>query len=135
MADLSTDIDQKSPGYGDLLMIDGDLVLTADVDGRGTNPIAQLILQRLRTYAGEYFMDTSIGVPWYQEVLGVAGAATRLDGILQNVVLTTPGVLQLSRWDVSTDNRRRVMSISFTAVTTSGAIDFNNAIDLAAGAI
>ena len=45
-------------------------------------------------------------------------------------MLTTPGVTQLTAWNSAPDYARRTLSISFSATTTSGTVDYADQIDL-----
>ena len=133
MADFSGRYDKALVGtvdYGDVLMSNGDLVLTADADSRGANPVLQDLLFRLRTFSGECFVNTSLGVPWYQQLIGQTGNPGIIDAVLQNVVLATPGVLQLTEWSSSFDRARRILSISFAALTTSGQVVYSAPVSL-----
>lgn len=123
-ADLGTD------AYGDLLMVNGDLCLTADANPRGTHHVGQDIIMRLKTYLAEPFTRRDLGVPYYQQLLGQKAPASTWDAVLQSVVLTTPGVVQLTAWNSQPDYRRRTLSISFRATTTSGTVDYADTIDL-----
>ena len=58
-------IDQAS---NDLyLAADGNLALVND-----TLAVGQHVRQRLSTFEGEWFLDTTAGVPWLDEILGKA---------------------------------------------------------------
>lgn len=135
MADLSVTLDPSlvgTPAYGDLLLAGGDLVLTNDADARGQNCVLQDLTFRLRTFAGECFVNTTLGVPWYQQLLGPYGKPSLTDAVLQNVVLSTPGVLQLTDWSTTTDRVRRVVHVTFRAVTASGQVDYRDTVGLQA---
>lgn len=125
--DLGTD------AYGDLQMISGDLVLTSDADRRGTSAVGQDIIMRIKTYLAEPFTRLDLGVPYYQQLLGQKAPASTWDAVLQSVVLTTPGVIQLTSWNSVPDYRRRTLSIRFSATTTSGTVDYADTIDLNSG--
>lgn len=122
--------DLGTEAYGDLLMLNGDLVLTADADRRGTHHIGQDIVMRLKTYLAEPFTRQDLGVPYYQQLLGQKVPASTWDAVLQAVVLTTPGVTQVTAWRSTPDYARRTLNISFSATTTSGTVDYADQIDL-----
>lgn len=137
MSDFSNDYTPALRGtdaYGDLLLDEGgDLVLTSDANPKGTHAIGQAIVQALKTYAAEVFVDTTLGIPYYQQLLGQKAPASTWDAVLQSVVLTTPGVTQLTSWKSTPDYARRTLSISFSATTTSGIVDYADTVDLNAG--
>lgn len=113
--DLSLDAD------GDLLMVDGDLVLDS-----GVLAIASDLKSRLQTFAGEYFLDTSIGVPWLQAsdqfpaILGGKPNVPRSSEIFRGVILETPGVLELLAFAVTVAGR--IMSVRFRCSTDTNQV-------------
>ena len=134
MADLSLQLDAAfigTPQYRDLLMQNGDLVLTLDSDPRGANPIAQSLVQRLRTLAGEYFLNTSLGLPYYSELFAQKRVTPSFEAALQNVILGTPGVLSLLSWNAKSDQVRRTLVVKFRAQTTAGEVNWSGDIALA----
>lgn len=134
-ADISLNLDPAllgTPGYRDLLMVNGDFVLTSDADRRGTNPIQNSLIQRLRTLAGEYFLNTSIGLPYYGELFGQKQVSSSFEAALQNVILSTPGVISLLTWNVQTIAAKRLLMVSFRAQTTAGEIDWSGDISVTA---
>lgn len=137
MADLSLDLSAESKGTGaerDLVLINGDAVLTADVDAQGTNPILQDVSQRLRFFQGEWFLETSQGVPYFQEILIKDPELGQVDAILQNTVLATPGVLQLADYRSEFDRVRRRLSAFFVIVTQLGTVDYTLSLATEGGA-
>lgn len=142
MSDFCANLSVEALGtldYGDMVMVNGDLLMTSDAAQKpgyliGTNPVLQHVLIRLRTFLSEWFLDSSVGVPWFQELL--AGASSRpnsVDAVLKSVLLATPGISQLIDWQVSIDSVRRVMTISFKATTVAGYIDYSAPVSIGAG--
>lgn len=124
MSDLSLNYDPDligQPGYGDLLISDGDLVLTADVDPRGTDSVLQLCTQRIKFFLGEWFLDNSAGVAWFQQILVKNADQSTVDGLLRDCILGTPGVVALLSYTSSQQRALRQYAISFTILTATGA--------------
>lgn len=130
MADISLDLaDRTSPTYKDLLVASGDLVMTSDVnESLGTNPVLQDILQTLSFMLGEWFLDNTKGIPWFQQILVKNPNEPAIDAIIQNAILSVPGVLQLTQYSFSVNALARVLTISFRVITTSGVVVFNGAV-------
>lgn len=112
-------------GYGDLVVKDGDLLLTADAHPGGTNPVLQDIVQSLRTFLGEWYLDTSLGVPWFQSILVKGADLSLTDAILQRVVQNRPGVTQLLAWRSIVNRAGRFTSVAFTVNTTRGIVTYD----------
>lgn len=133
MVDLSLDLDPASPTYRDLKIIDGDLVLTSDADPRGENPIKQDILQRLRFGQGEWFLDNTQGFPWFQQAFTKGADLGKIDALIQNTILGTPGVTSLQDYSSSVNSAARLFTITFQAVTTNGLVSYTGPISPTSG--
>lgn len=125
MADLSLDLNKTSGTYKDLLLLDGDLVLTADADSRGANNILQNILQRMSFFLGEWFLDNTQGLPWFQQILVKGPDQSKIDAIFQNAIMGTPGVTQLLSYTFTPNTTARTLNVTFVAMTTSGKVNYS----------
>ena len=103
-------MDLKLTDY-DLEIVNGDLSFV-----RGAEAITQDIQMRLRTWLGETPYDQAAGVPYIQVIFqrGVELDAVRF--ILENRILDTPGVEQVTSLDLELDARTRVLSVSGRAL-------------------
>ena len=75
---------------GDLDYSEGRLTVVTGVDA-----IRQRWLIHIRTFLGEWFLDQSIGVPYYQRVLRKAVSRQVLKQVFRDATLAVPGVLQV----------------------------------------
>lgn len=110
---------------GDIfLSAGGDLSLVTD-----GGAVIQHIRQRLRFFRGEWFLDTSRGVPYFAAILGKKTPDSyRLSGIFRDAILGTPGVISLTSFSLDIDKRTRVLSVSFSATTPGGEIDYEGEV-------
>jgi hypothetical protein len=129
MVDLARDLNKLSPNYGDLLMVDGSLVLTSDADTRGTNNVLQDILCRLRTFQGEWFLDNELGMPWFQLVLGKNPDLWLINSRIKATILETPGVFSLDRYTSTLERSTRRLPITFACTTVAGRVAYNGALE------
>jgi hypothetical protein len=92
------------------------------------NAIGQRILIRLRTFAGEWFLDQNEGIPYFQRILGQQNpqALETMRVLLRNKVASTEGVLSVESFDVSFTGDERLATVSFKARTTAGTVNFTN---------
>lgn len=109
----------------DLKISNGDFQLCAN----NSDAIAQLVSIRLKTLAGEWFMDTSIGIPYFTEILG----RKRNDRFLRHVILrqmeTIPGVAQITNFQTQEDSLGG-LSISFNVILNDqSAIPLNETVE------
>lgn len=100
----------------------GDYTLGSGQDWHVNTPeaVAQAVLTRLRLNQGEWFLDTSDGMPWATEVLGKYTELTR-DAVIKDRVLGTPGVTELLEYSSTFDGNTRALSVSMTISTAYGA--------------
>lgn len=110
-----------------LLNSDGDLDFSTGnyTKVTGVEAIAQDCETRLRTFLGEWFLDTRIGVPYYQDILGQKPRIPVVRNIFRKAVLTTPGVINVTDLNVTYDGATRELSVSFIGETTEGTFTFD----------
>lgn len=107
---------------------DGDIDLTTrDFQFvEGIDCVVQALAIRFQFFLGEWFLDTRLGVPYFQRIFVKGTPTSVVEGILREVVRTTPGVLDLRSFSTSLDKAARSLSVRFSAIMTSGEIlDFD----------
>jgi len=120
MTDLALDMDKSSAGYGDLLLTNGDLVLV-----NGEAEVRQVIKETLGVMFGEWFMDNTIGIDYFGQILVKNPNMGKINAIILSAVLSVPGVLQILSYSFVPDYVARRISITFTAQTTSGVVVYS----------
>lgn len=112
---LAVEADDENPDVGDLLLVDGQIVLVTGIDA-----IRQDVLVRLRTFRGEWFLDRRIGVPWFQKILGHKVGLPAVERVLRAAILATPGVEAITELALDFDPATRSLSLDFEARTIEG---------------
>lgn len=115
-----SDLRLKEDTY-ELQITNGDLVLTSRNDA-----IRQHIVQRIKTFKGEWFLDADLGVPYYQEILKKNPNIQVVSSIFKNVILETPGVLELNSFDLDYDGPTRKLFVNMQVLGVDGPIEFDN---------
>lgn len=82
--------------------------------------VAQAVQTRLFLFRGEWFLDTTEGMTWKTEVLGVRTANTR-DPAIRRRVLGTPGCKAITDYSSSLSRDTRAFSVNLTIDTIYGA--------------
>ncbi|WPF71399.1 hypothetical protein [Escherichia phage vB_EcoM_JL1] len=109
----------------------GNLALDSNHDiiiGRGTTRIsgaaqvAQLVKCRLLTIFGEWKLDNSLGLPWFEAIFTKQVRPSDIEAAIANIIRGTAGVQQLISIDIDADYRDRKLGISFTALSDYGDI-------------
>lgn len=109
--------DFKLDASGDLAFEGGDLVLEV-----GVASIASDLHARLQTFRGEWFLDGSIGIPFFDQVLVKQPNMTAIRALLRTEILDTPGIADVLELTTNYDNATRTLALSFRATTDTGEI-------------
>lgn len=101
-----------------------DIILEAGqlktvTDGAAT---VQLVRSRLLLYLGEYPLDITQGVDYLGTVLNQPEDLAALESAVKTTILTTPGVEQLTSFELNVDRGARTLSIDFESTTTFNQI-------------
>lgn len=109
----------------------GNLALDSNHDiiiGRGATRIsgaaqvAQLVKCRLLTLMGEWKLDSSIGLPWFEAIFTKQVRPADIEAAIANIIRGTPGVQQLISIEVDADFSVRSLGITFSAISDYGDI-------------
>lgn len=89
----------------------------------GREATKQWLTNRFRSFLGDWFLDLRRGIP-YREVVFVKDPNPQvIRGVFRQVLATTPGVLRVTRFDMSADFKTRELLIGpFEAVLTGDRI-------------
>lgn len=99
----------------DLVFSDFDFHLIDD-----TNQIMQNLAIRLRFFLGEWYLDITQGVPYYEVFFKKAPNQIQIESILKQEIVTTRGILELTSFQSDFDQRRRIYSVKFSARSING---------------
>lgn len=102
-----------------------DLLLNTDTNDlvfiNGKCPVTQLltdiVVQRLKitlyTFLGEWFLDTTIGVPYFQQIFGKIRSKSTIDLIFQRIIAADPDVIEILTFESSLSSGDRGYSMTF----------------------
>lgn len=115
--DMLLDNDPLSPTYGDLIYDNSSVTVT----GSQAKGVAQKLTIKLRTFLGEWFLNTANGVPYYQQIFGKVRSKATIDSIFIEKIVEEPDVAELVEFTSEISNDR-TYTISFRVRTTLGQI-------------
>jgi len=78
--------------------------------------LAQDVACALRTYLGEVYYDTSLGVPYFQQILGGELPLSMVAAILEEQARTVPGVVAAACSIISVADRKLTGQIQITDI-------------------
>lgn len=104
---------RKLTASGDYRLGHGDRDFHVD----SAEGVAQNVMTRLALWQGQWFLDTSEGTPWLQQILGKHNV---VDQVIKSRILDTPGVLSISSYESIINPDTRSMTITATIETEFG---------------
>lgn len=78
---------------------------------------------RLLSYYGEWFLDTTFGVPYFEYVFVKPADLGLTESLLKTAILETPGVVELVNFEMDFDTTNRLLTVSFSAETEDGNVE------------
>lgn len=115
-----------------LLDADGDLNVSDASEvtlTTGLQAIQQHLQVKLRMFKGEWFLNTEVGVPWFQDILVKQPNFVIIENTLKTEILETAGVLSLVTFDFDFNSSTRLFELDFKALTEEGIVDFSQEIE------
>jgi hypothetical protein len=94
-----------------------DLVLDSNGDIALAVPpyaVAQDVASAMKTFLGECWYDTSLGVPYWQQLLGFAPSKTQWENALNAAAMTVPGVVSATTIITGFTDRQLNGQVQFT---------------------
>jgi hypothetical protein len=85
-----------------------------------TKQIMQNLAIRLRFILGEWYLDITQGVPYFEVFFRKAPNQIQIESILKEEIVTTRGILELTGFESQFDQKRRIYSVKFSARSISG---------------
>lgn len=86
----------------------------------GIDQISQNLNIRLRFFLGEWYLDTTVGVPYYQFFFVKNPNRIQVETFLKDEIIRTPGVIELTSFSSDFKGTTRDFSVKFSAQTESG---------------
>lgn len=84
--------------------------------------VAQRLVIQLKSFLGDWFLDTSYGIPYLQEILGRKGVRkSYIDGIMRREILKESGVKGIIDFE-STLSPSRVYSLVFRVKVSDNTV-------------
>lgn len=104
-------------GAGDLSLAGGGLSLTTTLRAYVVAHIAEC----LSMFAGEWFLDTREGIPYFQ-IVSTRPDLALLRSLFRRAVLAVPGVADVTSIDLVFDGPTRNLTVTISATLTDGDV-------------
>lgn len=102
---------------GDLVVKDGDLMIVSNAER-----VAQQVLITLREWLGEWFLNTSDGVPYLEYILVKNPNENHIRQILTEAIESVDGVTKVTELEFAFNRILRTLSVSYEIDTDYGFI-------------
>lgn len=100
----------------DAVFVNGTAPVVTDYAG----VVEQRLILRIASFLGEWWMDTTYGIPYTQQVFGKIKNKANVDAIFQSQILTVDGVQSILSYSSTLDSSTRTYSAQFSVLTTAG---------------
>ena len=116
---LTTVVDALNPVAWDLTLdATGNLLFVTDE----LEELRQRLTHRLRFFRGEWFLDTRLGVPFFEDILVKNPRRELVTSILREVILKTDGVASIKTFTLDIDNATRAATVRADVVASNGRV-------------
>ncbi len=116
-----------NPTTHDAIFINGQTPVTYE----NKLTVAQRLKIKLLTFRSEWFLDQTIGIPYFQQILQRGVSKLTIDTIFQEAILSEPDVLEIVEFNSIIDTETRSYQLSFKVRTNENQI--TNYIDILQG--
>ncbi len=93
---------------GDAVFVNGESPVTTDT----AEEVAQRLYITLKTFQGEWYLNTDHGIPYFQSILGIKNSKEAIDLIFQQKILQDVGVQAITEF-VSDLSPERLYTLNF----------------------
>lgn len=93
----------------DLVFLNGACPVTQKL----TDVVSQRLKITLYTFLGEWFLDTDIGVPYFQQIFGKVRSKSTVDLIFQRIIANDPDVIEILSFESELSATTRGYSMTF----------------------
>ena len=118
MYDIAMDINTN-----DIVLQGGDIMMIDNAER-----VAQQIAIALRFWLGEWFLNTTDGVPYLEYILVKQPNMAHVRQILTEQIQSVEGVKAVTNMELTFNQRERIMLVEYTADTDYGLITRKEAL-------
>ncbi len=102
---------------GDWLISGGDIQLIGDGPA-----IVQAVKIAIQFYQGEWFLDVSAGMPWWQQILVKNPNVNQIQGAFRAAILAVDGVQGINSLTLAYDPQARTLAVDFEVQANVGLL-------------
>ena len=92
------------------------------------NKVRQQIYLTLMTFLGEWFLDTTFGIPYFTDILIKGPSGSKIRSILRATILDVPDVTQVTTLNLALNNQTRILTVTLAAQTADGLVTLTTSL-------
>jgi hypothetical protein len=115
--------DSSSGAENDLAVETFELMIVEGID-----QIKQKLKIRLQFFSGEWYLDTTVGVRYMQDVFVKNPQLSKMQSIFKAVIVETTGVTALTAFSTTYNASTREFEVSFTVETIYGTLTMQETV-------
>ena len=107
------------------LAVENDDIVIENFDLKiisGKDQAIQQTERRLRLWLGEWFLNTSSGIPWLTEILGKKPDETIILAIIRQSILDNEFIAEILNLEINLETSTRRLDVAFSVRFVSGEI-------------
>lgn len=117
------------------LYMDGNQIAVVN----GGEEVVQQVRSRLLFYLDEWFLDTTVGLPYFQKFYTNPADLAGIESRIKSEIISTDGILNLLSFEYDFNRKTRQFAVNFEAETiygdVRGDISVNKLAEVEAGSL
>lgn len=101
-----------------MVITNRDLTLTPTL----SEYVAQKLKLHLSIFKGEWFLNNTLGIPYFQEIFVKNPNLSRIEDVFKREIISIMGVESIQSFFLTYDNSTRELTVTFTAVLTNSEL-------------
>lgn len=114
------------PSTNDISLNGYQLRITTDV----SEYVSQKLINVLRTFSGEWFLNNEIGIPYFDRVLIKKADLNDVNSIFIAAINSIPEIKKILSFETLFDTTTRTYSVDFSVQITNGEIISNTGVSI-----
>ena len=94
----------------------------------GTQEVRQRLLQNLKSFRGDWFLNLTSGVPYFENIFRKDYDIEVIGTVIKDAIINTVGVMELLDFDLSIDDSARTLNLSFNVRTIDETITISEVL-------
>lgn len=91
----------------------------------GLDEMAQKVDNCLNSFKGDWFLNLTLGVPYFQTILQKGTTDDQIEAILTDYIASIEGVITILSFEIETNTSTREAGIKVRIKTKDGVLDFS----------